>query len=427
MNKATELPVRPHLDYSALIKPDRVHRNVYLDPLLFEAEMERIYSRSWVFVGHESELPEPGDFKTDRIGPLSFIMVRGTDRQVRLFHNVCTHRGSRLCHIDFGNADNFQCMYHGWSFDTQGALDGVPLRERFPDFRDPEFHLTPIPRVESHRGFIFASKNPDVMPLPDYLGRAAHYLDLMVDRAPEGQIEAVKPVKYHYEGNWKLQMENYADNYHPAVLHGSALQVGMQIMKEKFGDSAFTMKTAVAKYYERAIPHGHMMADFCGSRGGIWMNAYKPDYLQQMAQNYGDVRAKEIAELDLHMVIYPNLLLHSRMNHYRVIKPVRVDFTEVSTYPCKLKGASDAVNSLLIQNSSHHVSAVGEIQVDDMQAFRWVQEGLHTGGIDWVLMALTGEDEHINADGELEWYGASEGALREQYKEWLRLMTDRPA
>ena len=422
MNRVNDIARDIPQDLAALVGEDRVHRSVYTDPAIFALEMERIFRRGWVFVGHDSEVPQPGDFKTDRIGPLSFIMLRDPDGQVRLFHNVCTHRGARLCHADYGHSDQFQCMYHGWSFNSRGELDGVPMRDRFPNLDTGELGLREVARVDSHRGFVFAADDPDAMPLAEYLGRAAHYLDQMVDRAPEGEIEAVKPVKYHYNGNWKLQIENYSDNYHPAVLHGSALNVGVQIMKEKFGDDAFTMKKAAGRYYERALAHGHMMADFCGTRGGIWMNAYKPDFLEQMQQKFGEERAREMVDLDLHMVIYPNLLIHSRMNHYRLVKPVRVDYTEVNTYPCRLKGASQAVNEGLIHNSSHHVSAVGEIQVDDMQAFRWVQEGLTTAAIDWVMMALTGEDEHVNAQGELEWYGSSEAPIRHQYKQWVAMM-----
>ena len=423
MNKVAELDASAPADVASLVEGERVHRLVYTDDRVFALEMERIFRKGWVFVGHESEVKAPGDFKTDTIGPLSFIMLRDPDHRVRLFHNICTHRGARLCHADYGRSDTFQCMYHGWSFNLRGEVDGVPMRERFPTQDFAELGLRPVARVDSHRGFVFASDNPDVMPLADYLGRAAHYLDQMVDRAPEGQIEAVKPVKYHYDGNWKLQIENYSDNYHPAVLHGSALTVGVQIMKEKFGAEAFTMKKAAGRYYERALPNGHMMADFCGTRGGIWMNAYTPDYLEQMQAKFGTDRAREIVDMDLHMVIYPNLLIHSRMNHYRLVKPVRVDYTEVNTYPCKLKGASKPVNDVLIQNSSHHVSAVGEVQVDDMQAFKWVQDGLSTGALDWVTIALTGEDEQVNADGELEWYGASEAPIRYQYKQWVSLMT----
>jgi benzoate/toluate 1,2-dioxygenase subunit alpha len=416
MNKPTEFGSRPNIDFASLVKPDT-------DPAIFEAEMQRIYGRGWVFVGHESEVPRAGDFKTDKIGPLSFVMVRGDDGQIRLFHNVCSHRGARLCHQDYGQARNFACMYHGWSFNNRGQLDGVPLRERFPDFDMAEFGLKPISRVDSHRGFLFASKNPDVMPIREHLGRAAHYLDLMVDRAPEGEIEAVKPVKYHYAGNWKLQMENYADNYHPPVLHGSAIEVGARIMKEKFGSYSFDMKTSASRrYYERAFGHGHAMADYCGTRGGLWMNAYNQAFLDQLTQLHGADRAQKMLEMDVHMVIYPNLLVHTRMNHYRLIKPVSVDHTEVSTYPCKLKGAPDAINNGLIHNTSHHVSAVGEIQVDDMRAFDWVQQGLNTGGLDWVLVKLCGEEEHINADGELEWYGASEAPIRNQYRDWLAKM-----
>jgi benzoate/toluate 1,2-dioxygenase subunit alpha len=428
MNRPFDPAGVPATRIAGLVEPDRVHRRVYVDPAVFALEMQRVFGAGWVFVAHESEVPAPGDFKTDRIGPLNFLLVRGADGQVRAFHNVCPHRGAKLCHAPYGQARGFQCMYHGWSFDLAGALEGMPLRERFQNFDAAEYGLVPIPRLEGHRGFLFASLNPQVMPLPQYLGRAAHYLDLMVDRAPEGEIEAVRPVKYHYPGNWKLQLENYAENYHPAVLHGSALQVGVQVLREKFGDSAFTMREASARYIERALPHGHAMSDYAGTRGAIWLNAYNDEYVAQLAARHGAERARAMRDMDLHMIVYPNLLLHVRQNHYRVIKPLRVDYTEVNAYPCRLKGAPDAVNERLIHNTAHHVSAVGEVQVDDMQAFRWVQEGLSCGGVDWVALKLTGEEEHVNADGELEWYGASEAMLRGQYEQWRALMTaEQPA
>ena len=112
-----------------------------------------------------------------------------------------------------------------------------------------------------------------------------------------------------------------------------------------------------------------------------------------------------------------------RLNHYRIIKPVSVNYTQVETYPCKLKGAPKSINDNLIMGTAHHVSALGDVQVDDMQAFSWVQEGLSSGAVEMVNLKLHGEEEHINEDGELEWHGASEAAIRHQYQEWARLMT----
>lgn len=409
-------------DLAALVKDDAVHHSVYTDPAIFARELELIFGRSWFFVAHDSEVPGPGDFKTDQVSRWRLLLVRHRDGGVRLFHNVCRHRGALLCHEGYGNTQAFKCMYHGWTFATDGALRGVPMREHMRALDLQAHGLVPIPRVESYQGFIFASMAPTGQSLEDYLGGAKRYLDLMVERAPEGKIAAVKPLQYHYRGNWKLQVENYSDNYHPAVLHHSVLSIGARMLKEKFGENPLDMRPD-NPYEERVLGHGHSIADYHGARGALWMNAYDDEYLRTIAARTGMERATELRDADVHLIIYPNLLVHVRMNHYRVIKPVGVDHTIVNTYPCKLVGASKGVNDTLIHNTSHHVSAAGEVQVDDLQAFNWLQEGLTSGAIEWIPLKLYGDDEHTDGHGERVSYGTSEGAIRGQYHEWARLMS----
>ncbi len=409
-------------DPALLVGADRIHSSVYTDPEIFERELNLIFGRSWFFVAHESEIPQPGDFKTDQLGRWRFLLVRHRDRGIRLFHNVCRHRGALLCHENYGNTQVFKCMYHGWTFATDGSVQGVPMREQMRDLDVQTHGLVPIPRVDSYQGFIFASLASAGESLRDYLGGAKRYLDLMVERAPEGRIVAVKPVQYHYRGNWKLQLENYSDNYHPAVLHHSVLSTGAKMLKEKFGENPIGAKSN-ARYEERVLGHGHSIADYHGGRGALWMNAYDDEYLQMMTERVGMERAMELRDSDIHLIIYPNLLVHVRMNHYRVIKPVSVDQTVVNTYPCKLVGASKRVNDALISNTSHHVSAAGEVQVDDLQAFNWLQEGLASGALEWIPFKLYGEDEHTEMEGECVSFGTSEGAIRGQYREWTRLMS----
>ncbi|HXP94287.1 MAG TPA: aromatic ring-hydroxylating dioxygenase subunit alpha, partial [Candidatus Binatia bacterium] len=351
------------------------------------------------------------------------IMVRGKDDTVRLFFNVCRHRGSKVCYESYGSASRFRCMYHGWTYDTTGELIGVPLRERYQDF-EPEntLGLIPVPRVESYRGFVFASLNREGPSLAEHLGRGRHYLDLMCERAPDGEIEVTRPIKCDFFGNWKLSIENFSDNYHPSILHRSALEVGVNMLTQKYGDQKITLGNA-SNYAERTYGAGHGMQDFGRTRGAMWMNAYaNPGYLDALQAKHGATRARELAEMDVHIIIYPNLLLATRMNNFRVVKPVAVDRSEVWTYPCKLKGAPADVNEQIVLNASHHVSAMGEIQVDDLQCFTWIQEGLQAEAMEWILLKLHGKDERMNEFGEFEWQGASEEIIRHQYREWLRLM-----
>ena len=146
-----------------------------------------------------------------------------------------------------------------------------------------------------------------------------------------------------------------------------------------------------------------------------------PEYIGLLEPRYGPEGAKEVAGLDLHVIIYPNLLLHFRYNHYRVIKPLSADHTEVNVYPCKLEGAPKHVNDQLVNCTARHVSSMGEVQVDDMKLFEVVQEGLRAEGVDWLIFKMRAQ-EHLNDFGELECHEVSEMMQRGQYREWCRLM-----
>lgn len=406
------------LDVDRLVRLEEVHARVYTDPEVFRQEMELVFGRTWIFIGHESEVPGNGDFKTDRIGRWPILMTRDSSGKVNVFYNICRHRGATLCHEETGNTRSFKCMYHGWSFATDGALIGVPLRERMHDFDQAGYGLVPLTRVDSYRGFVFASLAEHGMPLETYLASVRPYLDAMIERAPNRRIAAVKPITYEFDGNWKLQIENFSENYHPSVLHQSVFAHRAR----HTGKPTTTMKDSASGSREIALRYGHAMVDFRGTRRG------KPSpgedaYVEALTRRDGVERAVALRDTDLHILIYPNLLLHTRFNHYRVVKPVSVDRTEIDVYPCTLDGAPDSFNEQLVHDSADHVSPVGLVQVDDMQAFDWVQDGLASGALDWMPLKLHGGDEHVNADGYLEWTGASEGVIRNQYLEWARLMS----
>jgi benzoate/toluate 1,2-dioxygenase subunit alpha len=404
-------------DVDQLVRSEEVHARVYTDPAIFERELELVFGRTWIFIGHESEVANSGDFKTDRIGRWPILMTRDAGGAVRVFYNICRHRGATLCHESGGNARSFKCMYHGWAFGSDGALIGVPLRERMQDFEQAEYGLRPLARVESYRGFVFANLSPDGMPLRTYLASVLPYLDEMVERAPNRRISAVKPIRYEFDGNWKLQIENFSENYHPSVLHQSVFA----LRAKHTGKPTTTMKESANGSREMTLAFGHAVVDFLGSRRGR-PNPGDEAYVETLTQRDGAERAVQLRDRDLHILIYPNLLLHTRFNHYRVVKPLAVNRTEIDVYPCMLDGAPHELNAQLVHDSSDHVSPVGLVQVDDLQAFDWVQDGLASGALDWMPLKLHGGDEHVNDAGYLEWTGASEGVIRHQYQEWARLM-----
>src|SRR5262249_9548403 len=147
-------------EIAGLVEPDRVHRRVYTDPDVFALEQERIFARLWIYVGHESRIAQPGDFVRSRIGTREILVVRQADGTIAALHNRCAHRGAQVCVATRGHARTFTCPYHGWAYRLDGSLIGVPAPEGYGDgfaSRRADWHLPRVPRVESYRGFIFAS------------------------------------------------------------------------------------------------------------------------------------------------------------------------------------------------------------------------------------------------------------------------------
>src|SRR3954469_25583404 len=203
----------------SLVETGRVHRSLYTDPAIFELEMQRVFGTAWIYVGHESQIRNPGDYVATRIGQKPLLLVRQEDGSIRLLHNQCAHRGAMVVATECGHAQEFRCCYHGWTYHTDGRLKSVPLQKGYPqhfDPNDPGTAMVQVPRVASYRGFIFGSLAADGPSLPDFLGHAATSLDEMVDRAPDGEIELAGGVfKHTYDGNWKLYHENLCDAAHP--------------------------------------------------------------------------------------------------------------------------------------------------------------------------------------------------------------------
>src|SRR5437588_483782 len=176
-------------DWDELVQEDRIHRLIYTDPAIFQAEMTNIFAAVWVYLGHESQIPGNDDYITVRLGLRPLILLRDSNGKLRALFNRCAHRGTTLCRKDKGSARIFTCPYHGWSYLNTGKLRAVPWPDGYAcDFNNPKYNVAQVPRVDSYRGFIFATLNPDAPSLIDYLGAITRPIDEWLDRQPKGLI-----------------------------------------------------------------------------------------------------------------------------------------------------------------------------------------------------------------------------------------------
>jgi len=403
-----------------LVRSDRVHRRLYTDPVIFDAEMELIFERTWVFVGHESEVPHPGDYKTTTIGRQPVIMSRHEDGGVYVLMNRCMHRGAMVCREEQGNSSFFRCIYHGWTYNGRGDLVAVPYRSGYgDDFKQEALGLRKAPRVASYRGFVFASLSPLGESLEEYLGKAKEYMDGHIDVAPEGVIEVRSGVqKYAYPGNWKLQVENWVDGYHPQFTHQSAFEI-RQRKGGRSGSSEGSGATA------RTFGRGHCVLDYTGTRSGWSTIAAKyGNYVKKLGDSVGLERAKYIIRNDAQLVVFPNLFFYKHWQHFRVVRPVAVNRTEVYAYPYTLKGAPDELNRQMVQSAVPlWASAAGFGQPDDIEAFVRCQKGMQVTSAEWVLFQRGLRREQVTPDGEVFGDITDEVPQRGIYREWKRLLS----
>jgi len=420
-----------------LVGRDRVHRSLYTDPAIFEREMEMIFQRAWIYVGHESQVPNPGDFITGTIGRKPIVMSRHTDGKVYVIYNSCGHRGAIVCNDDKGNAELFRCCYHGWTFRTNGDLDAVSMPrgygERF-DTSDPHLGMARLPRVGTHRGFVFASLAADGPTLEEHLGFAGHSIDELVDRAPDGEIDLSGGVhKYMFRGNWKLQLENSVDMYHVPFSHESTVsRSGRQFSRRRGTEagSAISDRGAAADRWEQRSAWGARSAghSFAGHQP-VAEEAPNEDpayraYVALLEERHGPERAAEILKPKRHnTAFFPNMTLQALNQHVRVIIPVAVDRTEVRVYPIRFKGAPPELNRDAIRQLNLTHSAASLIQTDDMECFRRCQNGVHADNSEWVWFARGLESDTEDERGDYTNQGTVELPQRAQYAAWRHYMS----
>jgi phenylpropionate dioxygenase-like ring-hydroxylating dioxygenase large terminal subunit len=213
------------------VRRGMIPAHVYNDREIFELEKERVFSRAWVFVGHESEIARPGDYVVRRVLEDSFIVTRDEQGEIRAHFNMCLHRGMQVCRAEMGNASHFRCPYHGWSYRNDGRIVGLPFHQDAyggeAGFKRKGQRLLPAPNLATYNGMIFLSMDPQAPPLEEFLGDFRFYLDYYTKQSASG-IELRGPQRWRVKANWKIGAENFAgDMYHTPQTHTSVVEIGL--------------------------------------------------------------------------------------------------------------------------------------------------------------------------------------------------------
>ncbi len=397
-------------------------RRIFSEQEIYQQELENIFARTWLFLCHDSQIPNRGDFFSTYMGEDPVLVTRDQAGQVRAFLNVCRHRGNRVCRADSGNASAFVCAYHGWTYGSDGKLIAVPsLKEAYyNELETDKWGLMPVAKLGTYKGFHFATFDPNAEPLLDFLGEMTWYMDAFFDRR-EGGVEAIGGVyKWVVPSNWKFGSENFgADPYHVAWSHASAMQTGYA--------STASM---------RGIPQGRVVSP-CNGHTVLAIGPKEPsDPPVPELQQYEEQIAPEVrrrlgprSELLNPMVatVFPNFsITRATARTFRVWQPKGPDKMEIWAWIYVDKEAPPEVREALRLSGIRSFSPGGTFEQDDMDNWQEctrtsrgvvakrfpqnIQMGVGRERFDEDLMAVTSD------------YRYSDSNLREFYRYWTELM-----
>ena len=422
----------------ALVREDAVHRDVYLSPELFDLEMQRLWRSAWVYVGHDSQVPNPGDFYAVSIARQPLLMLRGTDGEVRVLLNRCAHKGAKILAATTGNCGKLlRCSYHGWTYTLDGSLRTVPLKSGYAGTRfsqsEAAMGLTAVANVALYRGFVFARLNAAGASFEDYFGESLSSIDNLADRSPVGRLEvAGAPLRYMHNSNWKMFVENLNDTMHPMVAHESSAGTARELWKDQPADAPKPMVIEqflpFVSNYDFFDKMGVKIYDNGHSYTGVNFSIHSayssiPEYAEQMAAAYGAERAQAILGESRHnTVYYPSLTIKGAIQTIRVVRPIAVDRTLIESFTLRLVGAPPA----LLERSAMYnrlinapTSVVGH---DDLYCYRAIQEGLASNGNEWVSLQRNYSDRELDQGYLGTHNGTSEVPMRGQFRAWLAAM-----
>lgn len=371
-----------------LVFPDeelsRIPRNAYTEPELYDLEMKQVFQGSvWNMVGHVSEIPNPGDYKTSYIGNIPVIVVRNTKvDEINVLVNTCAHRSAEVERTNCGTAKHFQCLYHKWTYDLTGRLIGAPYKEDIPEgVNEEELSLKKL-NVQIFAGLIFASFDNNMISIEEYLGPIEEGIKKALG---DSRLVPVGSHKLMFNCNWKLYSENIYDGYHTGMLH-AAFRI---------------LRMFAAGGVGIASEHG------CGQFSYKTLPIEENTILNDMTVFNKDEERSYIIN------VFPAGVISQQLDTIaiRYVFPRGIDKTEVHFNYFVRETDLEEKRYQRIQQASNVFGPEGIITLEDAAALESVQKSIVADGLNMILKPST-EEIPIHA----------EVSIRAFWKKWRELM-----
>ena len=403
----------------------RVARRAFTDPDILARERAAIFNQSWLYVGHGSEIPQPGDFLTRKVAGRDVIFTRAKDGMVRAFFNTCPHRGALVCREAAGNAAMFRCFYHSWAFDLEGKLVNRPGDEAYAQgTRQGGMHdLVRVPQLEQYRGLYFTHFQPAGPDLKTYLGGAIEYIDLVLDQSETAMEVVGGTQQYGFAANWKLLCENSIDGYHGLPTHASYFDY----VKSKPG----SLVEVAIKGRAFDLGNGHAVVQYTAPWGRpvaqsvpAWGEEAAREVVAikaRLVERFGPARAERMASTNRNLLVFPNFVLNDIMAvTLRTFYPDAPDKQTVNAWALAPREESAPMRELRLFNFLEFLGPGGFATPDDCEALALCQRGYASlAGTGWNDISKGYQSDEPQVDDEAQ--------MRAFWREWQRRLAAQPA
>ncbi len=403
-----------------------VNRGAFTDPAVFAEEKHKLLKKSWIFLGHDSEIRNANDYVTRRILDRNLIFCRDRQGNVHAYYNSCPHRGATICREERGSRKNFTCPYHGWTFSNAGKLVDQSCQYGYPEAftEDGAYDLMEVPGIQQRSGFWFVNFDRNAFDLDEYLGDAGDRIDMISEHSAAG-LEVINGChEYYIRANYKLMCENSYDGYHLNTTHASYVDYMKEVTKGIQWDSMTNRSRALTHghaCFEMDIPAGRPIAQWLP----FWGEEARAEIESKRAEVYerlGEERGNFVTKWHRNMIIFPATVMNDQQSILiRSLLPVSHNETIVRAWALGPIDETPLLRKIRLENVLSFLGPGGFATPDDVEMLESCQTAYESSDQEWNDVSkgfVSGEDSEQGVDkfdNELQ--------MRAYWSEYDRRMT----